>query len=306
MITRAPRPISNFYFLDKKISEDDRLSWAARGLLIFLLGKPDSWEISIGHLEQQTRKSTKKTGKDGIYSLLSELEGVGYVTREQQRDRAGKFRELNYVVSETTQKQTDEPHRDFPDTADPYPGNPPQVSIDGVQKMKKTTTSGGGDDFWKDVDIQDYILLVATPSASKRAAGITLGAYLYGAKKRIKEQGGLLDVDLADLKAARSASEQAKKYDLDKSEKEEKSPGTLHCKAISSAVWDEARSLIKGKLNESEFQLWIEPLLCVRDDQRQIKLVGPDPYFCNWVKDNYLCQIIESLPGREVVVGMEA
>lgn len=30
MITRAPRPTSNFYLLDKAISEDKRLGWAAR------------------------------------------------------------------------------------------------------------------------------------------------------------------------------------------------------------------------------------------------------------------------------------
>ncbi|RQY86714.1 hypothetical protein [Burkholderia stagnalis] len=34
MIIRAPRPTSAFYILDRRISEDRRLSWAARGLLI--------------------------------------------------------------------------------------------------------------------------------------------------------------------------------------------------------------------------------------------------------------------------------
>ena len=31
MITRAPRPKTNFYLLDKAISEEKRLGWAARG-----------------------------------------------------------------------------------------------------------------------------------------------------------------------------------------------------------------------------------------------------------------------------------
>lgn len=48
-IRRAPRPKSNFYLLDKRISEDRRLSWAARGLLIPLLGKPDNL-VSIQEL----------------------------------------------------------------------------------------------------------------------------------------------------------------------------------------------------------------------------------------------------------------
>lgn len=36
-IIRGPRPESNWYALDKRIIEDTRLTWAARGLLVFLL-----------------------------------------------------------------------------------------------------------------------------------------------------------------------------------------------------------------------------------------------------------------------------
>lgn len=35
-IIRSPRCESNFYVLDKQISEDKRLGWVARGLLVFL------------------------------------------------------------------------------------------------------------------------------------------------------------------------------------------------------------------------------------------------------------------------------
>ena len=72
-IIRSPKPESNFYLLDKRLSEDKKLSWASRGLLIFLLGKPDNWRISAEYLAQQTNDSSKKTGKQGVYSLLDEL-----------------------------------------------------------------------------------------------------------------------------------------------------------------------------------------------------------------------------------------
>jgi len=60
-IIRAPRPEANFYMLNKAISDDPRLSWAARGLLIYLLGKPDHWKVSPAHLRGETVGSAKPT-----------------------------------------------------------------------------------------------------------------------------------------------------------------------------------------------------------------------------------------------------
>ena len=73
-IIRGARPESGWYTLDKRISEDGRLSWAARGLLIFLLGKPDHWRVSVGHLRKQTEAARIRTGRDGVYALLQELQ----------------------------------------------------------------------------------------------------------------------------------------------------------------------------------------------------------------------------------------
>lgn len=78
-IIRAPRPDNNFYMLDKRISEDKRLGWAARGLLIYLLGKPDNWRVSVPALIAETNGAGFKTGRDGVYRILKELAGAGYV-----------------------------------------------------------------------------------------------------------------------------------------------------------------------------------------------------------------------------------
>lgn len=37
--------------------------------------------------------------------------------------------------------------------------------------------------------------------------------------------------------------------------------------------------------------MWIEPLQCLHDDAQCVELAGPDPYFCSWVKNNYLAEI---------------
>lgn len=132
-IRRAPRPESGFYILDKKISEDKRLSWAARGLLVYLLGKPDHWQVSVAALVNETGGSAKPTGRDGVYSLLRELESCGYLTKTQGRKSGGKFDQNDYIVSETPV-----PLPPAPLTAEPFTANPTQVNIESKQVLKKT------------------------------------------------------------------------------------------------------------------------------------------------------------------------
>ncbi len=141
-IVRAPRPQSNFYLLDKSISEDKRLSWAARGLLVYLLGKPDNWQVSVKALMNETAGSAKKTGRDGVYALLNELIDAGYV-RRTQGNGAGGFKGTDYLVSEsplpenteTVEPLPAEPLPESPYTAEPYPSNPTQVSIEDKQGL---------------------------------------------------------------------------------------------------------------------------------------------------------------------------
>jgi hypothetical protein len=139
-IIRSERPESNFYILDKAISENKSLSWAARGLLIFLLGKPNAWKVSVANLTNETGLSEKKTGRDGIYTILNELVNVGYITRARARND-GKLAEMDYTVYDTPRdnktQQATTPKTDNPDVVNetpvtplPYRANPTQVSID--------------------------------------------------------------------------------------------------------------------------------------------------------------------------------
>lgn len=146
MITRAPRPQNNFYLLDKAISEDKRLGWAARGMLVFLLGKPDHWQVSPAALVNETAEANRSTGRDGVYAALNELKAVGYLTVVAGRGGDGSFASTDYVIHECP--VVSQPHTDFPDTAHaPHPGlpdtglpdtaNPTQVSIELKQGLKK-------------------------------------------------------------------------------------------------------------------------------------------------------------------------
>lgn len=141
-IIRAPRPEANFYVLSKSISEDARLTWAARGLLVYLLGKPDHWQISVESLRRQTEGARVRTGRDGVYALLGELESTGYLQRVQGRSVGGRLAEVDYSVSEVP---SNSPLPDQPDTApplpaQPYPANPTLVSTDTKQELSKAIT----------------------------------------------------------------------------------------------------------------------------------------------------------------------
>jgi hypothetical protein len=131
-IIRAPRPEAGYYALDRKLAEDDRLSWAARGLLVFLLVKPDHWRVSIEHLRRQTEAARVATGRDGVYSLLGELEDAGYVQRRQSRGQDGRLAPVEYLVAEA-------PLPAQPDTAAPLPAPPytAETTLDKTQTADK-------------------------------------------------------------------------------------------------------------------------------------------------------------------------
>lgn len=66
--------------------EDASLSWKARGLLAYLLSKPDDWKTTIRGLVRAGRD-----GYDSVESGLAELEEAGYLVRTKTRDRGGRW-----------------------------------------------------------------------------------------------------------------------------------------------------------------------------------------------------------------------
>ena len=141
-IIRAPRKTGNFYILDKRISEDQRLTWAARGLLIYLLGKPDHWRVSPAALRNETALTRKPTGRDGVYSLLDELIYAGYVTRTQERLSSGMLSETHYMVCETPQPPPNSPLPALPDTAAPDTARTTLARTDKKKGLKKGRKEG--------------------------------------------------------------------------------------------------------------------------------------------------------------------
>lgn len=146
-IFRTVKKENPYVQIDKTVLNDARLSWKAKGLMAFLLSKPDHWEINVKNLIKQA-----KDGKEAVYSGINELITFGYIVRAESRHK-GRFSQIVYLIYENPQMinltsaaylpefvpslespsktplpgnpDTVKPETDFPDTE-----NPPQVIND--------------------------------------------------------------------------------------------------------------------------------------------------------------------------------
>lgn len=128
----------NFAVVPNAIAEDERLSFEARGLLVYLLAKPHDWKVQVGDIRR-----SGKIGRDKAYKLLKELRDTGYIVLEQQRDAGALFGDTNYVVYDVAipaelplpenpeavaprpeKPEAEEPHPPLPDTEKPRPVKP--------------------------------------------------------------------------------------------------------------------------------------------------------------------------------------
>jgi len=142
-IYRAPRPESNWTQIRNEIIDDQRLTFKATGVLIFVLSKPDNWRTSTRHLA-----SVKREGIDAIRTAMTELETCGYIKRRRYQDESGKWNYDTLVfdtpqpVDKTVQKSSAQvaPHRDNPDgdNADVYQ----ELNTKDYEKIPKRSRVG--------------------------------------------------------------------------------------------------------------------------------------------------------------------
>lgn len=82
MIHRKKRD-KNYTIIPNNVYAHHQLSWQAMGLLSYLLSKPDDWQVSPRALVKVTEESGKKTGINGIYTILRELKAAGFCTMQR-------------------------------------------------------------------------------------------------------------------------------------------------------------------------------------------------------------------------------
>jgi len=86
--------ISNPYAqINKKCLEDDSLSWKAKGVLCYLLSRPDNWQICVGQLVAVSIDQGHSTK-----SAIKELIKAGYIKRSQKKLENGRIDGYEYTI----------------------------------------------------------------------------------------------------------------------------------------------------------------------------------------------------------------
>lgn len=148
-IFRVRKNKDNPYIMINKFGiYDNRLSYKAKGILVYLLSRPDNWIFYEDEIV-----SHSSDGKDSVRSGIKELINYGYITRQKKRE-AGKFAGYEYIVYEapvdivgedeeatyveedfiphTEKPFTENPKTENPKTVDPKTENPKLINNDNT------------------------------------------------------------------------------------------------------------------------------------------------------------------------------
>lgn len=202
-----------YVMIDRRPIDNPRLSFRAKGVLTYLLSRPDGWEVNIGDLENHGVE-----GRDALRSTLTELREAGHLEYQQKRE-SGKFstgkilvyevpisepqRENPYTVALEGVPQTDNPY-----TAKPRAANPTQVlsTLSSNELSNKTTTTTANNfslyesnigpltpliaDALKDAEKTYSLEWVSSAILEAAKSNVRNLKYIEGVLKGYKERGG--------------------------------------------------------------------------------------------------------------------
>jgi hypothetical protein len=98
------------------------LSWEARGMLAFLLSKPDDWEVYTKNLINESG-----AGKHKVQRIINELKKAGYMRRYRASDDKGR----KFWVTEVYERLDMNPKRPKPDDPISRPSENPATGKPG-------------------------------------------------------------------------------------------------------------------------------------------------------------------------------
>ena len=135
----------NFTTIHNSLISDTEISYKAKGILIYMLSKPDGWNYNAKEIAKNS-----KDGIEAVYSGLKELVNAKYVSRKRFQDGTLCY----YVFEDKTinnipdcynekKEMKENPERQNPERQNPERQNPerqnPEREITDVYKRKNTT-----------------------------------------------------------------------------------------------------------------------------------------------------------------------
>jgi hypothetical protein len=124
-VVRVRRHHAGYIVIDRATAQDQRLTWEARGMLLYLLSLPDNWNIRVAHLQKHGG-----AGRDAVRRILSELQTLGYLSgfgRLEEGARGKAKREITVYeapdLNPYFQAEGLTPEKPTPEKASPYKVN---------------------------------------------------------------------------------------------------------------------------------------------------------------------------------------
>jgi helix-turn-helix protein len=130
---------SNYTVVSNAMLNDEKLSAECLGVLAYLIGKPDDWEVRPENLSNRFG-----CGRDRIYRIINDLIEAGYIIRRRIRDEKTKrwsvqeYTVMDEPLPENTEVEDSE--HESPVQAEPFPENPTQQKKDSTNNRKSQRT----------------------------------------------------------------------------------------------------------------------------------------------------------------------
>lgn len=134
MAIRRAKVKKEFSIISNKMLGDKRLSFKARGLLAYMLSKPDDWQFYTSELV----KHSETDGRTSIQSALKEIENAGYLVRDQERDTSGKFKSLDFILYDVPKAES--PLAENPQAENPRPANQLLLRTNSTKNLNQQRT----------------------------------------------------------------------------------------------------------------------------------------------------------------------
>lgn len=92
---RTVKQDGDFVLVHKKFIYDPKLSARSKGVLLYLLSRPNDWQIYTSEIQKHMTDGIKS-----VNSAVKELMGAGYIKRTLKRSEKGTFKGYEYLVYE--------------------------------------------------------------------------------------------------------------------------------------------------------------------------------------------------------------
>lgn len=149
--------VRDYTVFSNKLIAEPSLSFRAKGVLLYLISKPEDWKTRIKDIQKHG-----KEGRDAIRNAIAELTNAGYIVRRQVRGDSGSFAGTEYLVFESPQTENPKagnPTPGKPDAENPTPGFPTLQSNDQQINEKQKN--------------DPYQVMTTTTSQDEGSGGVT-------------------------------------------------------------------------------------------------------------------------------------